>query len=153
MKGAFSSTVYRGLPFFGGQPLPRCAYTATTPGFVVLAISQPMLGQSSRRKARCAEVPAVRVRFSGPATSTRHYSVSGTLTTHHIRNAGEVLLIVADGGRNSRQTDRRNIPRSISLRWARPLSVPDPLLPATPEGMHFSRRSQASAPRRSLAHG
>jgi hypothetical protein len=27
------------------------------------------------------------------------------LTTHHIRNAGGIILIVADGGRNSCQND------------------------------------------------
>jgi hypothetical protein len=44
MEGAHSSTVYRGLPFVGGQPLPRHICRDRTGGFVILAFPQPALG-------------------------------------------------------------------------------------------------------------
>jgi hypothetical protein len=47
MEGTLFSTVYRELPFVGGQPLPH--HMMPWPGFVVLAIPQPAFGQSGRR--------------------------------------------------------------------------------------------------------
>jgi hypothetical protein len=48
MEGAHFSTVYRGLPFFGGQPLSRHKMPWPLRGVVVLAFPQPALGQSGR---------------------------------------------------------------------------------------------------------
>jgi hypothetical protein len=43
------------------------------PGFVVLAIPEPVLGQSGRRKGSRLEAPAVHFRFyKGPATLMAH---------------------------------------------------------------------------------
>ena len=49
MEGTLFSTVYRGLPFIGGQPVPPHDAVAALRGFVVLAIPQPAFGQSGRR--------------------------------------------------------------------------------------------------------
>jgi hypothetical protein len=46
MEGAHFSTVYRGLPDFGGR---RSDAVAASGGFVVLAFPKPALGQSGRR--------------------------------------------------------------------------------------------------------
>jgi hypothetical protein len=83
MKVAFSSTVYRGLPFFGGQPLP----VAHTP-------QQHRGSWSSLSLSPCSGSRAVGRRN---ALKFRRY-MSGTvwwpatLTTDHIRNEGEVVV-------------------------------------------------------------
>jgi hypothetical protein len=74
-------------------------------GFVVLAISQPMLGQSSRRKARALKVRRCMSGFLVRKPRPGAMWWPAALTTHHIRNAGGIILIVADDGRNNCQND------------------------------------------------
>jgi hypothetical protein len=91
---------------------PHRAYTATTPGFVVLTIPQPMLGQSGRRKGfrlkfrRC-------IRFSwGPKTLMAH-------RTHEKKRVAESRGRL----RGSHQQTCSNLPRSISKQLGAPFSI------------------------------
>jgi hypothetical protein len=86
------------MPVIGGQPLPRHIMPWPHRGFVVLVIPQPMLRPSGRRKPRSAE----KFRRCSSGFDVRTGNLDDSLRPQR----GEVLsATVADGGRNSRQTD------------------------------------------------
>jgi hypothetical protein len=109
MKEAFSSTVYRGLPFFGGQPLPVAHTPQQRRGSWSSLSLSPCSGSRAvgRRDAlkfrRC--MSGFLVRQPRPGTVW----CPAALTTHHIRNAGEAFV----DRRGQRQEQLSNQPAAV----------------------------------------